>query len=129
MKAHHFVNDGRREDGEPRLRCARCGMLGHWAGARDACPWMDATSVARAAAMSGETRPLVTANGASTHWPGPYRMGRWASCKRCGAKFRHPKKFRVISFCGPMCVHDNALERNRADAAAYRARQAQGAQS
>jgi hypothetical protein len=28
-----------------------------------------------------------------------------------------------MSFCGPMCARDNQLERNRADAAAYRARQ------
>lgn len=122
MRAHHFVADGCLEDGDPRLRCSRCGMLSHWAGARDACPWLDAASVARLAAMDADVRVLVSSDGASTHWEGPYRRHKWLTCARCSARFRHPKRFRVISFCGPMCVRENDMARNRDHAAAYRER-------
>ena len=128
MTAHHFVADGYREDGEPRLRCARCGMLGHWAGARDACPYL-CNARYRVHATPSAPQPVVQGNGASTHWEGPYAKNRWSTCARCSARFRHPKRFRVMSFCGPMCARDNQLDRNRADAAAYRARQAQESRS
>lgn len=35
--AHTWMADGRDECGDPRIRCARCGMLRTWAGAVDGC--------------------------------------------------------------------------------------------
>ncbi len=129
MRAHHFVADGRLDDGDPRLRCSRCGMLSHWAGAREACPWLDAASVARLATMDAVAREVVCGETTTAQWEGPYRRHKWLTCSRCSARFRHPKRFRVISFCGPVCARENDMARNRAHQAAWRARasgQAQG---
>lgn len=125
MRPHHFVADGRLDDGDPRLRCSRCGMLAHWAGARDACPWLDAASVSRLATMDAVAREVVNGETTTSQWQGPYRRHKWITCKRCSARFRHPKRFHIISYCGPVCVRENELERGRANAAAYQARRAQ----
>ena len=122
MRPHTWTLDGTMSDGEPRRRCSRCGMLGHWAGARDACPWLDNASVSRLATMDAVAREVVSGETTTTQWEGPYRRHRWLTCKRCSARFRHPKRFRIIGFCGPVCVRENELERGRAYSTAYAAR-------
>ena len=115
MTAHQFRPDGYCEDGDPRLRCSRCGMLAHWAGARDACPWIISQ-------RANDERTTLAAD--ITRWPGPYKHNAWRTCKRCSARFRQPKRYRALAYCGPVCVREHERERNRDHAAAYRERQA-----
>lgn len=128
MTAHRWTADGVRDLGEPRHRCARCGMLSHWAGARDECPWMDAATVSRLATMDAAAREVQRADTTTSVWEGPYRHNKWKTCKRCNVRFRHPKRFHIISLCGPVCVRENELERGRAYRITYEQRKATRAQ-
>ena len=112
MRPHHFVADGFRDLGEQRLRCARCGMLSHWAGAHDECPWLDAASMARLAAIDAadgrvveqERRPEPPS--IDGRWAGPYRDEPARECVRCGGAYRRPTAMGKVSYCGPVCVRE-----------------------
>ena len=113
MKAHTWKIDGVLEWGEPRRRCAKCGMLAHWIGAREACPWMISQ-------RAGDERTTLAAD--VTRWPGPYKHNAWRTCKRCSARFRQPKRYRALAYCGPVCVREHERERTRVHVAAHYAR-------
>lgn len=116
MKPHHFVSDGRLDDGDPRLRCSRCGMLAHWAGARDACPWMDPAMVTRmrliiAPGSEPERHTPAPKPVIDGRWAGPYREEPARLCKRCRQPFQRPVRMNRVDFCGPLCKLENTRAR------------------
>lgn len=112
MTAHRWTADGVRDLGEQRLRCARCGMLSHWAGARDECPWLDAATVARLARLDAAQGRVVEhvrrpdAPSIDGRWAGPYWDEPERVCAHCGDKYRRPKSMTKVSYCGPNCVRE-----------------------
>lgn len=58
---HRWEREGRHDTGEARLRCALCGMLAAWPGARLPCPGRAAHGLELAEAreqLSGARRSL-----------------------------------------------------------------------
>jgi hypothetical protein len=117
MRPHTWTLDGTLSDGEPRRRCSRCGMLGHWAGARDACPWLDNAMVTRmrmllapgsAAQPSARVEPPPAVDG---RWAGPYREEPARLCKRCRQPYQRPARMNRVDFCGPLCKLENTRAR------------------
>lgn len=114
--AHDWTDDGEREVGGERHRCARCGALRHWPIATDTC-------IGVLEYRAWETKHVPPLH--EGQWPGPYGDGQLGRCVECARPFRRPKSHGQAKACGVACSQAvrrrNHTEKQRAARARKRA--------
>ena len=110
--AHDFRDDGVRDLGQPRRRCARCGVLAHWPAAAATCVQL----LVRFQPVSIETQPLYPGQ-----HPGPYVNGDEGVCVICERRYRRNIKHGASTTCSEACSLAKKRRANRDQARRMRA--------
>lgn len=110
--AHDFRDDGVRDLGKPRRRCARCGVLAHWPAAEATCVQL----LVRFQPLALETEPLYP-----DQHPGPYVGGELPTCAICSRQYRRNKHHGLSTTCSPACSLTQKRNSNREQARRLRA--------
>lgn len=110
---HDWRDDGVRDLGKPRRRCARCGVLAHWPAAESSCSSVllhqPAGDIAQDPLHDGQ-------------WRGPYAAGPLPTCAICAREFRRPIMNTLGKTCGAACAAENKRIANRRARLAAKAR-------